>query len=233
MLKGGVLTTTNLVVVLIHNAALVQILAILVGAARARIKAKAKGLTVESGGPLVAPAPSVRALVATIPAATAKLPFAPPAPAQTLGRVAPQLLTFIVRVVLGQSRARAKENMQRRPDRSDLVQSIIKLPVLAKKSRNLLPKHSISMLQLLSGGAPQVQLGRVTFGGQLQESTLVGTKGAEVAAFAKSNRHRMQRKNLRKLIIPKLARRRYFPKRYIIEQKIGKIKLSNLPRPGI
>ena len=59
MLKGGVLTTTNLVVVLIHNTALVQVLAVLVRATRARIETEAKGLTVESSSPLVAPATGI------------------------------------------------------------------------------------------------------------------------------------------------------------------------------
>ena len=59
MLKGGVLTTTNLVVVLIHNTALVQVLAVLVRATRARIETKAEGLTVESSSPLVTPATGI------------------------------------------------------------------------------------------------------------------------------------------------------------------------------
>ena len=55
MLKGRMLTTANLVVVLVNDAALMQILAILVRTAGTRIKAKAKRLVVESCSPLLSP----------------------------------------------------------------------------------------------------------------------------------------------------------------------------------
>ena len=98
--------------------------------------------------------------------------------------------------MLGKGRARAKENVQLRPHSSHLMQSVVKLPVLAKKSRNLLPKHTIGMLQLLGRRAAQIELRRVALSGQLQKGAFVSTQSAEMAAFAKGDCHRMQRKNL-------------------------------------
>ena len=66
MLESRVLATANLIIVLVHHAALMQILAVLVRAARTRIEPKTECLTVESSGPLVALTTRVGSFVASV-----------------------------------------------------------------------------------------------------------------------------------------------------------------------
>ena len=112
------LTATNLVVILVHHAALMQILAILIGAAGARIEAKAKCLAIESSGPLVALTTRIRAFVASFSPAFAVVPLATPTSAQTFGGIATQLLQLVVRIVLGQSGAENTKQRKRHPAQS-------------------------------------------------------------------------------------------------------------------